>query len=132
MDWFLQEMVRMECERWARKGINITYQIRDDRRGYKAGALKAGMKHAYVRECEYVAIFDADFQPDPDFLKRTVPYLVHNPEIALVQARWRFGELLFFFFFASVPCTPPGLDLSFVSCFNFTAAVLFRALICRR
>jgi beta-mannan synthase len=55
-----------------------------------------------------VAIFDADFQPDPDFLKRTVPYLVHNPEIALVQARWRFGELLFFFFFASVPCTPPG------------------------
>jgi beta-mannan synthase len=91
----MQEMVRLECERWARKGINITYQIREDRKGYKAGALRAGMKHAYVRECEYVVIFDADFQPDPDFLKRTIPYLVHNPEIALVQARWRFGQYLY-------------------------------------
>lgn len=84
----------MECERWARKGINITYQIREDRKGYKAGALRAGMRHAYVRDCEYVAIFDADFQPDPDYLKRTIPYLVHNPEIALVQARWRFGQYM--------------------------------------
>jgi beta-mannan synthase len=84
-------MVRVECERWGRKGVNITYQIRDDRKGYKAGALRAGMKHAYVRECEHVVIFDADFQPEPDFLKRTIPYLVHNPQIALVQARWRFG-----------------------------------------
>ncbi|AQK60146.1 Glucomannan 4-beta-mannosyltransferase 2 [Zea mays] len=89
-DEVIKEMVRMECERWARKGINITYQIREDRKGYKAGALRAGMRHAYVRDCEYVAIFDADFQPDPDYLKRTIPYLVHNPEIALVQARWRF------------------------------------------
>uniref|UniRef100_M8BPQ4 Glycosyltransferase 2-like domain-containing protein n=1 Tax=Aegilops tauschii TaxID=37682 RepID=M8BPQ4_AEGTA len=88
------EMVRMECERWAHKGINITYQIREDRKGYKAGALKAGMKHGYVRECEYMVIFDADFQPDPDFLHRTIPYLHHNPEIALVQARWRFGRVL--------------------------------------
>jgi cellulose synthase/poly-beta-1,6-N-acetylglucosamine synthase-like glycosyltransferase len=87
-------MVRVECERWGRKGINVTYQIRDDRKGYKAGALRAGMKHAYVRECEYVVIFDADFQPEPDFLKRTIPYLVHNPKVALVQARWRFGTWL--------------------------------------
>ncbi|EMS51579.1 hypothetical protein TRIUR3_28386 [Triticum urartu] len=89
-DPLVKEMVRMECERWAHKGINITYQIREDRKGYKAGALKAGMKHGYVRECEYMVIFDADFQPDPDFLHRTIPYLHHNPEIALVQARWRF------------------------------------------
>jgi hypothetical protein len=40
-----------------------------------------------------VAIFDADFQPEPDFLHRTVPFLVHNPELALVQARWKFGNL---------------------------------------
>jgi beta-mannan synthase len=38
-----------------------------------------------------VVIFDADFQPEPGFLKRTITYLVHNPKIALVQARWRFG-----------------------------------------
>ncbi|KAK1397844.1 Glucomannan 4-beta-mannosyltransferase 2 [Heracleum sosnowskyi] len=43
-----------------------------------------------MKDCEYVAIFDADFQPDPDFLLRSIPYLVHNPEIALVQARWVF------------------------------------------
>ncbi|BAF08078.1 glucomannan 4-beta-mannosyltransferase 1 [Oryza sativa Japonica Group] len=89
-DPVIKEMVRIECERWAHKGVNITYQIRENRKGYKAGALKEGMKHGYVRECEYVAIFDADFQPDPDFLRRTIPFLVHNSDIALVQARWRF------------------------------------------
>ncbi|KAM0837603.1 hypothetical protein ACQ4PT_061536 [Festuca glaucescens] len=89
-DPIIKEMVRLECERWAHKGINITYQTREDRKGYKAGALKQGMKHGYVRECEYVVIFDADFQPNPDYLHRTIPFLHHNPEIALVQARWRF------------------------------------------
>ncbi|KAG8058345.1 hypothetical protein GUJ93_ZPchr0002g25561 [Zizania palustris] len=93
-DPIIKEMVRMECERWAYKGVNITYQIRENRKGYKAGALKEGMKHGYVRECEYVAIFDADFQPDPDFLRRTIPFLVRNSDIALVQARWRFGQSL--------------------------------------
>jgi beta-mannan synthase len=39
-----------------------------------------------------VAIFDADFQPEPEFLWRTVPFLVHNQELALVQARWKFGK----------------------------------------
>jgi beta-mannan synthase len=89
-------MVRLECERWAHKGINITYQTREDRKGYKAGALKQGMKHGYVRECEYVVIFDADFQPNPDYLHRTIPYLHHNPQIALVQARWRFGKFPYY------------------------------------
>ncbi|KAK1371422.1 hypothetical protein POM88_037514 [Heracleum sosnowskyi] len=62
------------------------------RKGYKSGALKDGLSHQYIKDCEYVAIFDADFQPDPDFLLRSIPYLVHNPEIALVQARWVFVE----------------------------------------
>ncbi|PHT61030.1 hypothetical protein T459_35118 [Capsicum annuum] len=48
------------------------------------------MKHNYVKMCDFVAIFDADFQPESDFLLRTVPFLVHNPEIGLVQARWKF------------------------------------------
>uniref|UniRef100_A0A803N723 glucomannan 4-beta-mannosyltransferase n=1 Tax=Chenopodium quinoa TaxID=63459 RepID=A0A803N723_CHEQI len=43
-----------------------------------------------TKECDFVAIFDADFQPEPDFLWRTIPFLVHNPEIGLVQARWKF------------------------------------------
>ncbi|MFQ6653686.1 hypothetical protein Gotur_024949 [Gossypium turneri] len=84
-------MVEQECQRWASKGINITYQIRENRTGYKAGALKEGLKRSYVKHCEYVAIFDADFRPEPDFLRRSIPFLVNNPDIALVQARWRFG-----------------------------------------
>lgn len=87
-------MVETECLRWASKGLNITYQIRETRGGYKAGALKEGLKHNYVKDCEYVVIFDADFRPEPDFLRRSIPFLIHNPEIALVQGRWRFGKTL--------------------------------------
>ncbi|XP_040994933.1 glucomannan 4-beta-mannosyltransferase 2-like [Juglans microcarpa x Juglans regia] len=86
----VKQMVEVECQRWASKGINITYQIRENRVGYKAGALKEGLKRSYVKHCEYVAIFDADFRPEPDYLRRAIPFLVHNPQIALVQGRWRF------------------------------------------
>ncbi|KAJ4908851.1 Glucomannan 4-beta-mannosyltransferase 9 [Raphanus sativus] len=86
----IKDLVEKECSRWARKGVNIKYEIRDNRNGYKAGALKEGMKKSYVKSCDYVAIFDADFQPEPDYLWRTVPFLLHNPKLALVQARWKF------------------------------------------
>ncbi|CAI0544571.1 unnamed protein product [Linum tenue] len=86
----IKQMVELECQRWASKGINIRYQIRENRVGYKAGALKEGLKRSYAKHCEYVAIFDADFQPEPDYLRRAIPFLVNNPEIALVQGRWRF------------------------------------------
>ncbi|XP_047958171.1 glucomannan 4-beta-mannosyltransferase 9-like [Salvia hispanica] len=86
----IKTMVETECQRWASKGVNIKYEIRDNRNGYKAGALKEGLKRSYVKECDHVAIFDADFQPEPDFLHRTIPFLVHNPQIGLVQARWKF------------------------------------------
>ncbi|XP_075502244.1 glucomannan 4-beta-mannosyltransferase 9 [Primulina tabacum] len=89
-DPIIKNMVEMECQRWASKGVNIKYEIRDNRNGYKAGALKQGLEHSYVKDCDFVAIFDADFQPEPDFLWRTIPYLVHNPELALVQSRWKF------------------------------------------
>ncbi|XP_031256663.1 glucomannan 4-beta-mannosyltransferase 2 [Pistacia vera] len=89
-DATIKEMVEQECIRWANKGINIRYQIRETRGGYKAGALKEGLKRSYVKHCEFVVIFDADFRPEPDFLRRAIPFLVHNPDIALVQARWRF------------------------------------------
>ncbi|KAJ0988294.1 hypothetical protein J5N97_006650 [Dioscorea zingiberensis] len=86
----IKELVRSECEKWQSKGKNIKYETRNNRNGYKAGALKEGMKHSYVNMCDYVAMFDADFQPSPDFLMRTVPFLVHNDNVALVQARWKF------------------------------------------
>nr|VDD57524.1 unnamed protein product [Brassica oleracea] len=85
-----KELVRLECKKWASEGINIKSEVRDSRNGYKAGALTAGMRHSYVEGCEFVVIFDADFQPEPDFLERTVPFLAHNSEIALVQAGWKY------------------------------------------
>ncbi|XP_062196335.1 probable glucomannan 4-beta-mannosyltransferase 11 isoform X1 [Phragmites australis] len=89
-DPVVKDLVEMECHKWRSKGINIKYEVRGNRKGYKAGALKEGLKHDYVKDCEYIAMFDADFQPESDFLLRTVPFLVHNPEIALVQTRWKF------------------------------------------
>uniref|UniRef100_A0A6V7QUI1 Glycosyltransferase 2-like domain-containing protein n=1 Tax=Ananas comosus var. bracteatus TaxID=296719 RepID=A0A6V7QUI1_ANACO len=86
----IQDLVQIECQRWLAKGVNIYYKTRDSRKGYKAGALKEGMDQDYVKKCDYVAIFDADHQPPTDFLVRTVPFLVRNPKIALVQARWKF------------------------------------------
>jgi len=68
----------------AAEGINITYIHRQDRTGYKAGALEAGLK---VASGEYVAIFDADFMPTTDFLRRTVQFFT-DPKVAMVQARW--------------------------------------------
>ncbi|KAK3155261.1 hypothetical protein QOZ80_2BG0200920 [Eleusine coracana subsp. coracana] len=89
-DSIIKELVKSECEKWAKEGINIKYETRKDRAGYKAGNLREGMKHGYVQTCEFVAMFDADFQPAPDFLVKTIPFLVHNPRLALVQTRWKF------------------------------------------
>ncbi|CAN6293627.1 unnamed protein product [Urochloa humidicola] len=89
-DPIIKELVELECLDWANKKINIKYEVRNNRKGYKAGALKKGMEHIYAQQCDFVAIFDADFQPESDFLLKTIPFLVHNPKIALVQARWEF------------------------------------------
>lgn len=111
----LQELVKGECERWAAEGINVKYETRKDRAGYKAGNLKEGMRHAYVRACEFVAMFDADFQPAPDFLVKTVPFLVHNPSLALVQTRWKFGES----YLSGANCQPTTMAIVFPSFFFF-------------
>jgi cellulose synthase/poly-beta-1,6-N-acetylglucosamine synthase-like glycosyltransferase len=66
-------------------GLDIELIHRRDRRGFKAGALAHGLKTA---RGELVAIFDADFVPTADFLKRTVPHLVAEPGLAFVQTRW--------------------------------------------
>lgn len=66
------------------QGFDIVHHHREKRVGFKAGALKEGMKYA---KGEFVAIFDADFVPKPDFLKKTVPYFV-NEEVGMVQTCW--------------------------------------------
>ena len=67
------------------KGVRITHVRRADRTGFKAGALAHGLGLA---EGELLAIFDADFMPPHDFLRRTVPVLAADPGLAFVQARW--------------------------------------------
>ena len=69
----------------APKGINIQVLRRGTRTGFKAGNLAFGLSHS---EAPYIAIFDADFVPPPDFLKRTVPALVADNGLAFVQAHW--------------------------------------------
>lgn len=67
--------------------------------------MKEAMEIPYVQLCDYVTIFDADFQPASDFLMRTVPFLIHNPEIGLVQARWKFGKNILFYLYVAVKLT---------------------------
>ncbi len=69
----------------APEGVKLEILRRGTRTGFKAGNLAFGLKHS---EAPYVAIFDADFVPPPDFLRRTVPALVADPGLAFVQARW--------------------------------------------
>ncbi|GMN39861.1 hypothetical protein TIFTF001_009096 [Ficus carica] len=89
-DESIQCLIQAEVAKWSQKGINIRYRHREVRTGYKAGNLKSAMSCNYIKDCEFVAIFDADFQPNPDFLKQTVPHFKDNPEVGLVQARWAF------------------------------------------
>ncbi|KAK8654949.1 hypothetical protein V6N13_107544 [Hibiscus sabdariffa] len=83
-------LIKAEVAKWNQKGVNIIYRHRLTRTGYKAGNLKSAMRCEYVQAYEFVAIFDADFQPNSDFLKQTVPHFKDNPELGLVQARWTF------------------------------------------
>jgi hypothetical protein len=69
---------------WRARGVDAVHVRREDRGGYKAGALGYGLQRA---SGELVAIFDADFVPPSDFLRRTVPAFV-DPEVGMVQARW--------------------------------------------
>ena len=78
------QIAELAVRRQAQRGVDIKYLHRTDRRGFKAGALDAGLRQA---RGEFVAIFDADFIPGPEFLQRTVNHFV-DPRIAMVQARW--------------------------------------------
>ena len=67
------------------RGLNVQYIHRLDRAGYKAGALAYGLEQANT---EFVVVFDADFLPQRDFLIKTIPHLVAEPRLGMVQARW--------------------------------------------
>ncbi len=79
------EVSQKKVDEYAELGIDIKLYHREDRTGYKAGALKAAMPYA---KGEFIAIFDADFIPKEDFLLTCIPYF-SNPEIGVVQTRWQ-------------------------------------------
>jgi cellulose synthase/poly-beta-1,6-N-acetylglucosamine synthase-like glycosyltransferase len=79
-----QEVAAGIVARYAALGHPIVYIHRTNRHGFKAGALDAGLK---VAEGEFVAIFDADFVPPPDWLMKVIHHFA-EPEIGMVQTRW--------------------------------------------
>jgi cellulose synthase/poly-beta-1,6-N-acetylglucosamine synthase-like glycosyltransferase len=78
------EMTAKHIKKIQEAGIDIQHIRRANRQGFKAGALKEGLKTA---KGEFIAIFDADFLPKKDWLYQTVPYF-KDPQIGVVQTRW--------------------------------------------
>ena len=78
------EAVRRKAEEWRARGVDIEYIHRDERVGFKAGALDHGLRTA---KGQFVAIFDADFIPPRDFLERTIHFFT-DPRVGCVQTRW--------------------------------------------
>ena len=78
------KIIRFIVDRYTFKGFDIVYLHRTVRSGYKAGALKAGMK---IAKGEFIAIFDADFIPPNWFLKKAIGSF-SDPKVGLVQCRW--------------------------------------------
>ena len=77
-------IVARVVEEKRKEGFDISHIRRENRQGFKAGALKEGLK---IAKGEYIAIFDADFIPKKDFLKKTLSFFT-DENIGMVQTRW--------------------------------------------
>lgn len=77
------ELIRTKTVEWRNQGVNIRQIVREDRTGFKAGALQNGLAQA---SGEFIAIFDADFLPDREFLIKTLP--AFDEATGMVQTRW--------------------------------------------
>ena len=78
------DVARRVVARYRERGYDIVHRTREDRAGYKAGALQAGMEAA---SGEFLMIFDADFVPRPEILRESLPFF-SDPRVGMVQARW--------------------------------------------
>ncbi len=78
------ELAARLAAQYRARGLNVVHLHRNGREGFKAGALAAGLAQAHG---EFIAIFDADFVPPPDFLRRTLPVFA-DPRVGCVEARW--------------------------------------------
>ncbi len=79
-----QRIAREAVARWRSLGVDVHYIHRQDRTGFKAGALENGLRTA---KGDFVAIFDADFVPKPDFLVKAIHYFA-DAKVGMVQGRW--------------------------------------------
>lgn len=77
-------IIAAKVAEYQQQGIDIEHIRRPERTGFKAGALAYGLAFA---KGEFIAIFDADFVPDPDFLLKTIPHF-SDSKVAIVQTRW--------------------------------------------
>lgn len=78
------EIARQAVDHWKAQGVHIELIHRENREGYKAGALAHGLQSA---RGEFVLIFDADFIPPPEILRETIHFFT-DPRVGMVQARW--------------------------------------------
>ena len=78
------ELIIKLIKNYKSKGVKFEHITRSNRKGFKAGALKNGLKLA---SGEFIAIFDADFLPDSDWLKKIIPHF-DNKQIGLIQTKW--------------------------------------------
>ena len=83
------EIVRAAVHEFRRRGHSVALIQRTARSGFKAGALKAGLARSNE---PFVAIFDVDYVPQPDFLRLCMRPLLADPGLAFVQARWDFSN----------------------------------------
>ena len=81
------QLARARAARHRERGVDVAVLRRPNRDGFKAGALDWGLAQA---RGEYVAIFDADFCPPHDFLLQTIPHLMAQPRLGLLQTRWSY------------------------------------------
>lgn len=78
-------LVAALVEEYRAQGVDIVHVTRDDRSGFKAGALNHGLRQATGT---FLAVFDADFLPGEDFLLDTIPHFAEDDRVAMVQTRW--------------------------------------------
>ncbi|MFW9856091.1 MAG: glycosyltransferase [Candidatus Thorarchaeota archaeon] len=102
------EKLDQEVSNLCQQGIHVDLVRRSGRTGYKAGALAHGLKQI---QSDLVAIFDADFQVDPNFLQRSVHYFKSNPYLGALQTRWEHRNLHYSLFTRAMSI---GLDGHFL------------------
>ena len=80
-----KEIIAKQVKHYQKLGYDIQHIHRDQRTDYKAGALKNGMANCRGK---YIAIFDADFTPHPEFIRSCIPFMENDKKIGMVQTRW--------------------------------------------